>query len=345
MFPSSPEFLTVWRPEEVCKIIGYLDEEGAAKTQSYRRVVRTLRTKGLLERVTKTVQEGVELYGFRTVGLPNLSEAALAVLNKKTPHSVTYCNEGERAALQAMNLIDKLPEVYRYERPGSVPWWKLLPDLLDFTSSQTWEFWTKKAPLSLKGKGHPLRAVEDPDLRLQTALTGLEKGLNRNRDSNPDWKAKSDHAYALHAFKGRVGREACSEPMPAERVQEIRAAARKDGYPTLAQLAAETHGLGFNDEDELQGDEAEVNSPAPGETAETAPPSDERTAEVEALKQQLAEAESENQRLMIEALSPPPRRELPQQREKPPQNNGHLLDPEYCEEHGLNYDEMLARFS
>ena len=91
MFGTQPEgeHLTVWKPDEVCRIIGWV-KDGVPQIKSYRKTLRRLQTEGLIEKIVKTTRYG-PMYSFRTLGGDELCDAALDILNNKTWASTIYC--------------------------------------------------------------------------------------------------------------------------------------------------------------------------------------------------------------------------------------------------------------
>lgn len=204
MFGVNENSYTIWRPDEVCAVIGWLDPDGNPRTDAYRRTVRDLVASGALARVEDTIR-GFEVYSYR-VEFDGLPEKALDVINAKTPKSTVYCNLSDVSYLMGMERLEDLPNIYLIGWKERVQWHEHLRELADFARVDTWEFWSNKLDRALAAKNHPLRGIQDRDVRIQVALSGLEKGLARNL-RNPNWQVDKADAWALDRVSRSVGRE------------------------------------------------------------------------------------------------------------------------------------------
>ena len=191
---------------EVAVIVGWRKENGEPNNDAVRQTRARLLADGVLEEVTQ-VQRGRTFWSYRPAAKHRglMDDEALALLSSKTP-GITYCRADDRALFELRNRIDDLPVIYLCGIRGHHPWFEVLTDLLDFTQTGTLDFWTHKAVNALKGKSHPLRSIEDHDLRLQVGLTGLDRGISRNLDRNSQWSPDDHVAWALDALT-RVGTE------------------------------------------------------------------------------------------------------------------------------------------
>ena len=230
---NSPDArITVWTPDEVATVIGLTDGDGKPKGKNLSAIRAKAVRLGLLEKVSAR-----GMYSYRVVSNGGLPDDALDILNKKGRPDITYCRRQQIPRLMASEKLEDLPNIYLWSlNDRTAVWWYDLPELIDFEEADCWEFWTTKAINAVSGKGHPLKGIEDPDLRLQVALTGLEMGLERNLKKNPDWYPGDPIAWTLHALKGLVGIERDWGVLNTDNVSRLREGAKQDGTRTLTSV-------------------------------------------------------------------------------------------------------------
>ncbi|RJO67142.1 MAG: hypothetical protein C4523_10300 [Myxococcales bacterium] len=220
---------TIWTPEEIAMVIGMPDGE---------RLPKGKRLSSLRAKLTRRIGPDSEIirngplakvvgtdgrYTWMVCDLAGLPNEALAILNRKAPPSIHWCRRSQIPGLMAKDKLDSIPNVYLLalvERKAM--WCHDLPGILDWDEPACWEFWAGKAMNAISGKNHPLASINDPDLRLQVALSGVETGVARNLDRNPDWEPDDPWAWTLHALSALVGRERDWKPMSIEEVRRLR---------------------------------------------------------------------------------------------------------------------------
>jgi len=242
--PNPDRRITIWTPEEIAVVIGLPDTQGvpkgkrlsAMRSKITRRIAPDgeIIKAGLLEKVSKDGR-----YSYRVVGSCGLTDDALEILNRKGSVGVTYCRKSQIPCLMAKERMDDLPQIYLWVAASlkGNDWYKVVPALLDFTEPDTWEFWCDKALNAVSGRDHPLQGVEDKHLRLQIAMTGLEAGIVRNRERNPEWQPGDPYAWVLHALAKLVGRENNWRTRSEEDVRKSRESAVVKGFQTLRYFA------------------------------------------------------------------------------------------------------------
>src|SRR5690606_7741507 len=102
--------ITVWPADEVCKIIGYVEEDGEPSQNQIKNIRRTrqkLVEEGILEKASERIRADVVLYGWRYVPQDAMDQQALALLNARS--SITWCNAGDRLRLMVAEKLDTLP--------------------------------------------------------------------------------------------------------------------------------------------------------------------------------------------------------------------------------------------
>gem|GEM_PF-3728076 len=260
----------IWKPEEIAVVIGLPDGEGILKGKR----LSSLRAK--LTRKTdpegKIIKEGPlekiigkdGRYSWRVCGVSGLPDEALAILNGKAAPGLVWCRREQIPALMAKENLDRIPEIYLWSLNNQkANWCDDIPGLLDWDEPACWEFWGEKAANAVSGKGHPLTAIADIGLRLQVALTGVEAGLTRNLDRNPDWEPNDPWAWTLHALSALVGREADWLPLSVDLVERLRKDAfkkhmekvRDQAQEAVRSMAGNSSSENDNDEDDEEEDD------------------------------------------------------------------------------------------
>lgn len=224
-----------WADAEIAQVIGWMNPDGTPKGESIRQARTRLVQAGRLEKVDEE-QQGRIFYTYRpSDGCKGLMEdEALKILSDKVRY-VTFCRPGERGLLELQARIDNLPDILVAGLKGQRNWPQVLSDLLDLLNPVTLDFWEYKAPQALDARDHPLKAVEDKDLRLQVALFTLDTILTRNLKSNATWAPRNPIGWTLNALT-RIGKENdWRVPFEPEKVQQWRQA--QTGIPTLKDTA------------------------------------------------------------------------------------------------------------
>lgn len=234
MFGSRDGMVQVWDAKDICVVIGHVGENGvptSTQVSTVSRHRRELARQGRLRRVRQQVQPGLEVYGWGYVPQNNMTAEALKEINRRS-NKITMCNPADRPRLLLTEKIGNLPRIRMLSMnqktaPRAV-WFEAMPELLDFSLGDTVDFWTVKAPSTLAAKGHPLRRIEDPDIRLQVGLACLERGLRRNVRRTPGYRPRHATRWALSHMKKVVDRER-DWSISRELEQEIEEAWHREG--------------------------------------------------------------------------------------------------------------------
>jgi len=216
---SQPGRVTIYTPDQIAQVIGI---EGTAKETAARKIHKArsaLVKAGILERVEdpdNLSQDDKPMYSWRTVD-PELDEDAFEILNRKAPAWREFIAKGEQAYWMAKSMIEEVPTVALFTYKGNVPaWHQVFPSLVDFTDPSVITLWTEKIPRTINSRKHPLAyrqdrvgrllGIQDPDLRLQVALTGVDRLVQDRLEGNPRWvKTIESPVGFLLATLGKVG--------------------------------------------------------------------------------------------------------------------------------------------
>ena len=216
---SQPGRVTIYTPDQIAQVIGI---EGTAKETAARKIHKArsaLVKAGILERVEdpdNLSQDDKPMYSWRTVD-PELDEDAFEILNRKAPAWREFIAKGEQAYWMAKSMIEEVPTVALFTYKGNVPaWHQVFPNLVDFTDPSIITLWTEKIPRAINSRKHPLAyrqdrvgrllGIQDPDLRLQVTLTGVDRLFQDRLEGNPRWfKTIESPMGFLLATLGKVG--------------------------------------------------------------------------------------------------------------------------------------------
>jgi len=224
-----------WADAEIAQVIGWMNPNGTPNSESIRQARTRLVQVGRLEKVDEE-QQGRHFYSYRpTAGCKGLmDDTALKILSDKIPN-VTFCRPGERGLLELRARIDNLPDILVAGMKSERNWPHVLSDLIDLLNPATLDFWEFKAPQTLDARDHPLKVIEDKDLRLQVALFTIDAILTRNINSNSAWQPRDHIAWTLNSLT-RIGKESdWGVSVDVEKVQQWRDA--RTGLWTLKAVA------------------------------------------------------------------------------------------------------------
>ena len=227
--------ITFWKRDEIAEVISLKGSEKNPREK----MLSILRSKMVKKGLLKKVVEPDGAYTWEVVKGEGLHDRALEIINSKTHRDITYCRKDQIPYLMSKTDLDKIPNIVLWDE--DLNWDDIFPDLVDFSEAETWEFWPK-AMNAVSGKGHPLVGIKDKELRLQVAMTGIEKGLKRNT-KNPDWihTIKDHYGWTIHSLT-LVGKdnEPDWKPENVDYIKTQREKAIEDGgYETVLKLAKE----------------------------------------------------------------------------------------------------------
>jgi len=211
-----------WADAEIAQVIGWMNPDGTPNGESIRQARTRLVQAGRLEKVDEE-QQGRHFYSYRPPdGCKGLmDDTALKILSDKIPN-VTFCRPGERGLLELRARIDNLPDILVAGMKGERNWPHVLSDLIDLLNPATLDFWEYKAPQALDARDHPLKVIEDKDLRLQVALFTVDAILTRNINSNSAWQPRDHIGWTLNSLT-RIGKESdWRVSVDVEKVQQWR---------------------------------------------------------------------------------------------------------------------------
>jgi len=258
---SDPNRIEIWSPTSVADVIGMREDGKTSRGKRVANIRSRLIREGILERVVAQDKRYSYRVTTRSRGLP---DDALEIINNRTYSTIKYCRPDQIASIHAENGdLDRLPGIFIWYLNGikrECHWHSLSNDaLVDFHRDETWMFWMRDIPRKLNQKRHPLAHIEDYNLRLQMALSGVSRGIHRNITNAPShrpWQPRNPYRWTLDAL-GRVGKRGEQDWEPLMDARAIRGAmnehtksSKSSSLRALAEEAARARETGGEDEED-----------------------------------------------------------------------------------------------